>query len=200
MGRVLHDWAAIQAYHDEGHGLVECQQKFGFSHTAWVKAIKSGRLRSKPTPYRDRRRKYDWAAIRAYYEAGHTYLQCVERFGFCARAWEDAVKRGDLRPRAGGRIGRPVEQVLQSKSSRWLKKLKLLKEGYLTSRCQRCGIVDWRGKRLAIHIDHINGKKHDWRLENLRMLCPNCHSQTPTFGGRNNRRRFSPLIIALDAA
>jgi 5-methylcytosine-specific restriction endonuclease McrA len=37
-------------------------------------------------------------------------------------------------------------------------------------------------------LDHVNGAKHDWRLENLRLLCPNCNSQTPTFCGRNVRR------------
>src|SRR5262249_3535797 len=109
MGRVLHDWNAVQRYHDEGHGFVDCQRKFGFSHTAWVKAIKRGRLRSKATPFRDRRRKYDWAEIRAYHEAGHTYLQCMKRFGFCSKAWEGAVKRGDIITR---RWGRPLQQVL----------------------------------------------------------------------------------------
>jgi hypothetical protein len=69
MGRVLHDWAGVQADHDDGHGFVECRRKLGFSHTAWVKAIKSRRLRSKATPFKDRRRKYDWGEIRAYHEA-----------------------------------------------------------------------------------------------------------------------------------
>ena len=46
--------------------------------------------------------------------------------------------------------------------------------------------VDWRGKRLVLHVDHVNGINNDNRLPNLRFLCPNCHSQTPTFG---NRRR-----------
>lgn len=196
MGRTLHDWDAVQAYHAEGHGFVECQRRFGFSHTAWTKAIKSGRLRSKQTLFKDRRRKYDWAEISAYYEAGHTYLQCIEYFGFCSKAWEGAVKRGDIKTR---RRGRPLAQVLLSKSSRWCKKLKLLREGLLTNRCERCGIGDWRGKPLAIHIDHINGNKNDWRIDNLRMLCPNCHSQTPTFGGRN-LRRVSPLLLDFEVA
>ncbi len=52
--------------------------------------------------------------------------------------------------------------------------------------CKHCGIAAWRGRQLILHIDHINGKHYDNRLDNLRMLCPNCHSQTPTFG---NRRR-----------
>lgn len=191
MGRVFHDWDAVQAYHDEGHGFVECQRTFGFSHTAWVKAIRSGRLRTKATPFRDRRRKYDWAKIQAYYDAGHTYVKCMAHFGFCSKAWDCAVKRGAIRTR---RQTRPLEHVLQSTSSRWQKKLRLLREGLLTNRCERCGINDWRGKTLAIHIDHVNGDKNDWRLDNVRMLCPNCHSQTPTFGGRN-LRRVSPLIL-----
>ncbi|MGH7660947.1 MAG: HNH endonuclease [Vulcanimicrobiaceae bacterium] len=40
-----------------------------------------------------------------------------------------------------------------------------------------------------LHIDHLNGANNDHRLENLRLLCPNCHSQTSTYCGRNKRRR-----------
>ncbi len=57
--------------------------------------------------------------------------------------------------------------------------------------CAICGIgTTWQGKRLTLHIDHINGDFLDNRPENVRFLCPNCHSQTPTFA--NRRRDTSP--------
>jgi 5-methylcytosine-specific restriction endonuclease McrA len=67
-------------------------------------------------------------------------------------------------------------------------KARLVKAGLFDNSCQSCGIVDWRGRPLSMHLDHVNGIRNDNRLENLRMLCPNCHSQTPTYGGRNLKR------------
>jgi len=60
----------------------------------------------------------------------------------------------------------------------------ILKMGLKEYHCSECGIVDWRDKRLSLELDHINGNSRDHRLENLRFLCPNCHSQTPNFRGR----------------
>jgi len=52
--------------------------------------------------------------------------------------------------------------------------------------CSVCGCDDeWNGKRLVLILDHINGQNHDNRIENLRLVCPNCNSQLPTFAGRN---------------
>jgi 5-methylcytosine-specific restriction endonuclease McrA len=133
--------------------------------------------------------RYDWAEIQRYYDEEHTYRECREKFGFAANSWTKAIQRGVLRPRPRTK---PFEVVLISKSSRWAKKAKLIREGLLENRCSECGISHWRGKPLAIQIDHINGRGDDWRLENLRMLCPNCHSQTETFGGRNIRLRRLP--------
>lgn len=64
-------------------------------------------------------------------------------------------------------------------------KKKLLKKGLLEYKCSICGISEWQGKSLSLQLDHINGNNKDNRLENLRLLCPNCHSQTETFSGRN---------------
>lgn len=51
-----------------------------------------------------------------------------------------------------------------------------------------CGISDeWLGQPVTLQLDHINGVFNDNRLENLRLLCPNCHSQTETFAGRKNK-------------
>lgn len=52
-------------------------------------------------------------------------------------------------------------------------------------RCEDCGLDSWNGKEITLELDHINGMNNDHRLENLRLLCPNCHSQTPTWRGRN---------------
>lgn len=64
-------------------------------------------------------------------------------------------------------------------------KYRLVKEGYLDYQCFECGITDWRGKTLSLHLDHKNGINNDHRLENLRFLCPNCHSLTDTYAGKN---------------
>jgi|SRR5580692_1510066 5-methylcytosine-specific restriction endonuclease McrA len=185
MPRTLHDWKAVQAYYDEGHGFVECTRRFGFTRSAWNKALARGALDVPRSVLDDRRRRHNWAEVLAYYDAGASMRDCRVRFGFCALSWTKAVRRGEIKPRL---TVRSIVDVLKSGSSRWCKKAKLLREGYLAVRCSRCGISQWRGERLVIQIDHINGVRNDWRIENLRMLRPNCHSQTETYGGRNAGR------------
>ena len=70
-------------------------------------------------------------------------------------------------------------------------KRRLLAEGLLQQSCTECGIADWNGRPLSLHLDHINGDRRDQRLDNLRLLCPNCHSQTETYCGRNQGRYAS---------
>lgn len=84
--------------------------------------------------------------------------------------------------------GIPLEEILivNSKytSTSSLKK-RLLKVKLLEYKCNRCGLQEWLGEKLSLQLEHKNGINTDNRLENLCLLCPNCHSQTETFAGKN---------------
>ena len=64
---------------------------------------------------------------------------------------------------------------------------RLLAEGLKQHKCECCGITEWNRKPAPLELDHINGNHHDNRLENLRILCPNCHAQTDTYRGKNKK-------------
>ena len=59
---------------------------------------------------------------------------------------------------------------------------------FQAEKCSKCNITDWNNEPLSLQIDHINGINTDNRIENLRLLCPNCHSQTPNFSGRSSKK------------
>lgn len=64
-------------------------------------------------------------------------------------------------------------------------KKRLIKEGIKEHKCESCGLVEWLGKPIALELDHIDGDRYNNLLENLRVLCPNCHAQTSTYRGKN---------------
>lgn len=83
-----------------------------------------------------------------------------------------------------------LEDILVENSKYKGSKLRtrLVEEGYLRNQCSECGIgPEWNNKPLSLQLDHINGIHRDNRLENLRIVCPNCHTQTETFGSKNKR-------------
>ncbi len=85
----------------------------------------------------------------------------------------------------------PLKEVLVSTSyySTSMLKTRLIKEGLLKNKCATCNINSWLKKELVLHLDHINGVNIDNRLNNLRLLCPNCHSQTDTYCGKNKGKQ-----------
>lgn len=74
----------------------------------------------------------------------------------------------------------------------------VIKNNLIPYRCAICECVEWQGRTLSLELDHINGINNDNRIENLRFLCPNCHSQTTTYGSRNQQRNDSEYEITDD--
>ncbi|MCK9446570.1 HNH endonuclease [bacterium] len=64
---------------------------------------------------------------------------------------------------------------------------RLINEGIKENKCEICGLIEWNGKDISLHLDHIDGDHTNHKLENLRILCPNCHSQTDTYCSKNKR-------------
>jgi predicted DNA-binding protein YlxM (UPF0122 family) len=133
-------------------------------------------------------RRYDWAEVQAFYDDGHSITECQERFGMARKTFADAVVRGDVVTRPQGAS---IEHVFAAgrRRNRGHLKQRLFRAGLKEPRCEKCGIEEWRGAALSLQLHHVNGDGNDNRLENLVLLCPNCHSQTENWGGRNVRRK-----------
>src|SRR5215831_21043953 len=106
-----------------------------------------------------RRREFDWNAVRSYYEAGHSLVECKDRFGFSNGAWDGAVKRGDIvpRPRVSGRRSTGTAKAVHE----------LLELGMTRSEvARRLGVskptVTYHAKRLGFASDSTAARRYDW--------------------------------------
>ena len=124
--------------------------------------------------------------VQEFHDQDHGVRACARHFGFSTNTWYQAVQRGQITPRPRRRPAHEVFAV-GSRTNRGDLKRRLLLLGLKNSRCARCGISEWLGEPLALELHHINGDRFDNRVENLELLCPNCHSQTDTYSGRNGR-------------
>ena len=138
---------------------------------------------------------YDWKAVQEFHDQGNNMTECRKRFGFCTDSWDKAVKRGALKARPW-QIALEELLVNGRKTGRRHLKNRLLKASLLQDHCQECGLTHWRGKKLPLELHHVNGVPDDNRLENLTLLCPNCHSLTRNYCGKNKKRKATLLISA----
>jgi 5-methylcytosine-specific restriction endonuclease McrA len=108
---------------------------------------------------------------------------------FTGKGWR-LHKTFEPRPRI------PLSKILVKNSTFQSFKLKkrLFFEGLKKPACELCGWAEQsQDGRIPLELDHVNGDHYDNRIENLRILCPNCHSLQPTHRGRNQRRRTISL-------
>ena len=104
--------------------------------------------------------------------------------------------KGRSKPKNDGNGKTPLNEILEGKHPSYQTfklKNRLIKEGLKQNVCEKCGISEWNNSPIMCELDHINGNSRDHRLENLQILCPNCHSQTDTFRAKNIRNN-APLV------
>ncbi|MFY0656282.1 MAG: HNH endonuclease [Neptunomonas phycophila] len=104
--------------------------------------------------------------------------------------------KGRTLPNRGNKYRIDINDVLSGKveahgGSAWIRK-KLLQAGIKHNVCECCGLDgEWCNEPIQMQLDHVDGNNKNNSLDNLQMLCPNCHSQTETFAGRNKKKNVA---------
>jgi len=137
--------------------------------------------------FNDEKRKHWREVIQEEFEENGTLTDICKRLSVCISTLKSYCKRHGIELPEYKR-DYIVKNALVEKWEGGMSTVKKQAEKYLDSNsCNTCGINSWEGKELPLELDHINGNRRDNRIENLRYLCPNCHSQTPTFRSKNKK-------------
>jgi 5-methylcytosine-specific restriction endonuclease McrA len=151
-----------------------------------ARLLRGGETRNSPP-------KYDWAEIQKFYDLGNSFLECRRKFQFSPSTWTAAVQAGRIFVRSEKE--RFLLSLEKGRVSSHDTKLSLIRHGFKKHQCENCQMIKWMGEVIPIELHHINGKKNDNRIENLQILCPNCHAQTSTYGTRNKKFYNSEVIV-----
>lgn len=175
------DWGAIQNFYDSGNSWAKVTAKFGISSGGIQDGIKAGHLFGKTRTQALRDALTNKGVILKEKSKNcrtcQTILWKKGQTHYCSPACS-ATDRWNKRD---------LPRILEGAAGAVAVKNYLVKENPV---CVECGQSDtWNGKNLTLHIDHINGDSDDNRLDNVRLLCPNCHSQTENFGIKNKGAR-----------
>jgi len=98
------------------------------------------------------------------------------------------LKKLNLTPNSKTGVAISLDEILDGKHPYYQTfklKNRLIKNGIMKNECTICGIKEWNGKSINMQLDHIDGVSSNHFRSNLRMICPNCHSQTDTYCGKN---------------
>jgi hypothetical protein len=176
--------------------------RLGLDTSHWRRDLRAGGSVREPLP--------DWTKdqlLQAYADA-RSVADVMRRLGLDPnrkrgrRAVEAGLRELGLDPRslggrawADGRVvpvaqrrARPFDEILvrgSTYTSTSHLKRRLLDAGLKEPRCEGCGLTAWRGQAVPLHLDHVDGDRRNNLLDNLRILCPNCHALTDTYCGRN---------------
>ena len=101
---------------------------------------------------------------------------------FIGQAWNKGIKFGPKRP---------IEDYLSNQQTITSHKLRkrLIKDKIFLNECSRCHLSIWLGQPIPLELEHKDGNHQNNNLDNLEILCPNCHAQTPYYRGKNKGRR-----------
>jgi len=194
------DWRAVQEYYDSGKSWRQCTKDLGISLRTFHDAVKSGKVVVRA------RQVEGYPGSRL----GRTDIlqRCSDIERWIAEEKPKAFMCRELACRPGtlecyleimgivylgnpGSRHKKAEEYLNSDQQ--IKahdlKRKLIQDGLKKHCCEVCGLDTWQGQPIPIALHHINGNCHDNRLENLMILCPNCHAQTPNFCGKKRALR-----------
>jgi len=104
--------------------------------------------------------------------------------------------QGHMKGRKNNFLTKPLGEILVKNceySSNKLRK-RLISEGLKEHKCECCGLTEWLGEPMPLELDHIDGDHYNNLIENLKILCPNCHAKTPTYRGKNKKNKNSETI------